>query len=350
MDSVTTLTLPCSGRTELAIDTEPGARVTVEIAGAHFGPRRADARGKLRMPVEVAPQAREARITAEVGDQGKVRVVPLTRASNPWAWVVQPSTLGAGTTGQAMLLAPEEIDSRLVVTASGGQLERQAAEPSRVLYQLNPRPGAPRVTLEAALPGEEMPRAIATVDVLALSPVAQSAPPPAQPGGRELEVGAAVGFFWAGGNNLGPAFAANFALAPWRIPLYLEVELGIRAAWFSNPVAGLGTASSTLVVFPIDVGVRGLVWRAGQWSVELHAGGGIFLGTNWVSSNFGQSSSDPLTGWEIFGGAQLSYRAGAFFPYVELRGAYAAVTGTGLNANPGGLVFLLGFHWRGGLH
>ena len=64
--SVTTLPLPCSGRTELAIDTEPSARVTVEIGGAHFGPRRADARGKLRMPVEVAPSAREARITAEV--------------------------------------------------------------------------------------------------------------------------------------------------------------------------------------------------------------------------------------------------------------------------------------------
>ena len=45
LGSVTTLTLPCSGRIELSIDTEPTARVTVEISGAHFGPRRADPRG-----------------------------------------------------------------------------------------------------------------------------------------------------------------------------------------------------------------------------------------------------------------------------------------------------------------
>ncbi|HEY1908249.1 MAG TPA: hypothetical protein VGG91_19520, partial [Myxococcaceae bacterium] len=34
---VTVLALPCSGRTELAIETEPSAQVTVEVAGARFG-------------------------------------------------------------------------------------------------------------------------------------------------------------------------------------------------------------------------------------------------------------------------------------------------------------------------
>ena len=80
----------------------------------------------------------------------------------------------------------------------------------------------------------------------------------------------------------------------------------MRAAWFSSAVTGLGTASSTLVVFPIDVGVRGPVFRGGLWSVELHAGGGLLLGTNWVSWTSGQGSSQPVAGWEVFGGAHRS--------------------------------------------
>jgi len=157
LGSVTTLTLPCSGRTELAIDTEPGARVTVEVAGAHFGPRRADARGHLRMPVEVAPLAHEARITAEVGDQGKVRVIPLATAPSPWVWALEPAVVDAGMDGQAMLISPEPIDPHLEAKATGGQLRHQATEPNRILYSIIPQPGAARVGLEASLPGEVIP-------------------------------------------------------------------------------------------------------------------------------------------------------------------------------------------------
>src|SRR5262249_48455102 len=41
LGDITVLGLPCSGRTELAIETEPSAQVTVEVAGARLGPRRA---------------------------------------------------------------------------------------------------------------------------------------------------------------------------------------------------------------------------------------------------------------------------------------------------------------------
>ena len=144
---------------------------------------------------------------------------------------------------------------------------------------------------------------------------------------------------------MGPAFTTIVSLAPWRPPLYLELELGVRAAWFSTAVTGLGTASSTLVVFPIELAVRAPVWHTERWRVDLRAGGGVLLGTNWVSSNFGQGFSTGATGWEIFGAAQLLYRAGPFLPFAELRGSYAQVTATGLSANPGGLILLLGFHW-----
>lgn len=344
LSSVTTLTLACSSRTELAIDTEPGARVTVEIAGAHFGPRRADARGKLRMPVEVAPLAHEARITAEVGEQGKVRMVPLPVAPSPWVWVLEPATLAPGMEGQAMLVAPEEIPPNALVRLLGGELLREATETSRTLYRLLPEPGVSRVTLEAALAGEAKPRASATAEVVT-SPTVSLSPSPPPPVGRQLEIGAALGGFFAGGHNVGPAFVATVSVAPWRIPLSLELELGVRAAWFSSAVSGLGTASSTLVVFPIEVAVRGPVWSGGRFSLELRTGGGLLLGTNWVSSDFGQSVSEAATGWEVFGALQLNYRAGSFLPYAELRGAYAVVTGNGLTANPGGLVFLVGFHW-----
>jgi len=345
LGSVTTLTLPCSARTELAIDTEPAARVSVEIAGAHFGPRRSDAHGKLRMPVEVPPLAHEARITAEVGEQGKVRVIPLPVAASPWAWVLEPSTLAAGSSGQAMLVAPEPLPPDFVVHASGGQVEKQTAESNRVLYSLLPQAGASLVSLEAVSPDEEVARAKGAVAVL---PAPEAAVPavvaPARQG-RELEVGVALGAFYGGGNNVGPAFAATLSLAPWSFPLFLELELGVRAAWFSTAVSGLGTATSTLVVFPIELAARGPVWTGGAWSLELRAGGGLLLGTNWVSSDFGQGTSNAMTGWEVFGAAQINYRAGTFLPYVEVRGAYALVTGTGVTANPAGLVVLVGFHW-----
>jgi hypothetical protein len=349
LSTVTTLTIPCSARTELAIETEPGARVTVEIAGAHFGPRRSDARGRLHMPVEVAPLAHEARITAEVGEQGKVRVVPLPVATNPWIWLVEPSALHPEGEGQAMLVAPEEIPADLVLRTTGGRLERQAAEPDRVLYRVIAQPEASRVSFEAAVAGEGLARATAVVEVL---PLPVDAPLPvrvAPPGGRQLEVSAALGVFYAGGNNIGPAFAATLSIAPWRLPLFLELELGVRAAWFSAPVSGLGSASSTLVLFPIELAVRGAVWTSGPWSIALRAGGGVLLGTNWVSSDFGQSSSQGVTGWEIFAAAQVSYQVGSFLPYAEVRGAYALATANGLTANPGGLVVLVGFHWLRGL-
>jgi hypothetical protein len=343
--NVTALTLPCSARTELAIETEPAARVSVEIAGAHFGPRRSDAHGKLRMPVEVPPLAHEARITAEVGEQGKVRVIPLAVAPNPWAWVVEPAPVVEGGSGQAMLVAPETLPPDFVVRVSGGKLERQSAESNRVLYSVVPPVGTSRMEFEATLPDEEVARAKTTVDVLPAPTAAAPAVVAPARQGREFELGVALGAFYAGGNNVGPAFAATLSVAPWRFPLFLELELGVRAAWFSSAVSGLGTASSTLVVFPIEVAARGPVWTGGPWSLDLRAGGGLLLGTNWVSSDFGQGTSNAVTGWELFGAAQLSYRAGAFLPYVEVRGAYAVATGTGVTANPAGLVVLLGFHW-----
>jgi hypothetical protein len=344
--SVTTLTLPCAGRTDLAIDTEPGARVTVEIGGAHFGPRRADARGKLRMPVEVTPYSHEARITAEVGEQSKVRVVPLPATPNPWVWVVEPSPFTTETDGRALLLAPGPMEQPLVVRVAGGVLEREATEPDRVLYRLAPLSGSARITLEAGVAAESTVRAVSTVEVVpAPSEAAGPTPPPQPAAGRRLEIGAALGAFFAGGHNAGPAFAATLSVAPWRFPLYLELELGLRAAWFSTPTPGLGTASASLVAFPLEFAVRGPLWTAGHWRLDLRAGGGVLLGTNWVGSDFGQSSSQALTGWEVFGAAQVLYQVGAFLPYAEVRGAYAAATGMGVTANPGGLVLLLGFHW-----
>jgi len=343
--TVTTLSLPCSGRTELAIDTEPSARVTVEIGGAHFGPRRADARGKLRMPVEVGPSAREARITAEVGEQSKVRIVPLPVVPSPFLWAVEPSPLRADEEAWAMVLAPEPLDQRLAVRASSARLERQSAESDRVLYRLVPDPGAKSVSLEAGWAAETTARAAALVEVQL--PVEAPAPvtAPSPPAGRRLEVGAAVGAFIGGGDNIGPAFAVTLSGAPWPLALYLELELGVRLASFSTPVSGLGSASSFLAVFPLELAVRGSVWTAGRWSVDLRAGGGLLLGTNWISTDFGQGSSQALTGWEMFGAVQLLCRLGTFAPYLEVRGAYATATGTGVTANPGGLVLLAGFHW-----
>lgn len=54
------LALPLIARERLPVETRPGSRVEISIAGTVFGPVRADASGKARIPVKIPPGVRTA--------------------------------------------------------------------------------------------------------------------------------------------------------------------------------------------------------------------------------------------------------------------------------------------------
>ncbi|MGZ3478769.1 MAG: hypothetical protein ACXU81_00370 [Myxococcaceae bacterium] len=150
LSDITVLALPCAGRTELAIDTEPGARVTVEVAGSRFGPRRADAQGRLRMPVEVGPSAHEARVIAELADQSKIRVLPLTLPPSPWLLALSPQTSVDGAPVHALLVVPDiEESAGTELVADGGRVEREQEAGRRLLLRITPEPSRSSVALAA---------------------------------------------------------------------------------------------------------------------------------------------------------------------------------------------------------
>src|SRR5262249_27569010 len=150
LSDVTVLGLPCAGRTELAIDTEPGARVTVEVAGSRFGPKKADAQGRLRVPVEVPPNVHEARVVAELSDQSKVRVLPLTTTASPWLLAFAPEQSVDHRPVRALLVVPDTEESPgTEVVAEGARVDIEQQAPRRLLVRLTPDRSAQRVPVAA---------------------------------------------------------------------------------------------------------------------------------------------------------------------------------------------------------
>ncbi|HZX41959.1 MAG TPA: hypothetical protein VFE93_08990, partial [Myxococcaceae bacterium] len=150
LSDITVLSLPCAGRTELAIETEPSAQVTVEVAGARFGPRRADRQGRLKMPVEVGPHAHEARVIAELADQSKIRVLPLNLPPSPWLLALVPESSMEGAPVQALVVVPDTEESAgTEVVAEGAKIEREQEAGRRLLLRITPERGRSSVPLVA---------------------------------------------------------------------------------------------------------------------------------------------------------------------------------------------------------
>ena len=202
---VTVLGLPCSGRTELAIETEPSAQVTVEVAGARFGPRRADRQGRLKMPVEVGPHAHEARVIAELADQSKIRVLPLNLPPSPWLLALSPETSVEGAPVHALLVVPDTEESAgTELVAEGAKVEQLQTIGRRLLLRVTPDRGRSAVPLVArTLDGSV--RAQATLEVVGPTPS------PSGPGGRHRPPPPGR---WVLGGPSGGTWAA----APTRVP------------------------------------------------------------------------------------------------------------------------------------
>jgi hypothetical protein len=342
LSDITVLSLPCAGRTELSIETEPGARVTVEVAGARFGPRRADGQGRLKMPVEVGPNAHEARVIAELSDQSKIRVLPLTLPPSPWLLALIPETSDEGAPVHALLVVPDTEESAgTELVAEGARIQRESEMGRRMLLRLTPDASRSEVPLMArTLDGSV--RAEATLDVARAIPSVPVAPtPPAGSQGRWV-LGGALGGFVGGGSNAGPqgALTVGYRLAP--LPLVVELEIGLRAQWMSTQVGTLGVQSSSLLVFPIEAAVRWEALAVDRFRLGVRGGGGLLVGSHHLSSTFDTALTEAALGWEVFAAVQAGLEFGAVEPYLEVRGALSKVSTDHLEARPGGGVFSVG--------
>jgi hypothetical protein len=116
--------IPLIGRTELEAKTEPGAEVRAEVAGKSFGPRTADSRGRVKVPIEVPPGVDSARVLGQAGRKETSMDVPLTvPAYNPLLAVISPDPMGADHGGWLWVVHADKLDP--------GQLELAVQGASR---------------------------------------------------------------------------------------------------------------------------------------------------------------------------------------------------------------------------
>ena len=166
-------------------------------------------------------------------------------------------------------------------------------------------------------------------------------PPPAPPSGRWI-LGGALGGYVGGGSNAGPqgAFIAGYGLP--NLPLVLELELGFRSQSMSTQVGTLGTQSSSLLVFPIELAVRWEAGSAGNFRLSVRGGGGLLVGSHHLSSNFDADLTEAALGWEVFAALQAGLQVGPVEPYIEVRPSLSKVSTDHLEARPGGGIFSVG--------
>jgi hypothetical protein len=248
---------------------------------------------------------------------------------------------------RALLVVPDTEESPgTEVVADGARVDIEQQAPRRLLVRLTPDSSVQRVPVAArTLDGSV--RAIATLEV-APPPVQVVVPPgPAGPP-RPLrwDLGGAVGGFVGGGANSGPAAAVTVGLGLPSLPLVLELEVGIRGASLSVPMSGLGVQRSSLLVVPVELGVRWEALSFRNLRLAVRAGGGILFGSHRLESSFDTAFTEGALGYELFTALQAGLAAGPVEPYVELRGSLSTISTAHLDAHPGGGVFLVGV--RGG--
>jgi len=342
LGDVTVLSLPCSGRTELSIETEPSAQVTVEVAGARFGPRRADRQGRLKLPVEVGPHAHEARVIAELSDQSKIRVLPLTLPPSPWLLAPGPMTSVDGAPVNVVLVVPDTEESAgIELVAEGAKVEQIQTMGRRLLFRVTPERDRTSValvgrTLDGSVRGQTT---LEVVRPVASAPVAAPAAPPPP---RRWILGGAVGGYVGGGANAGPqgAFIVGYGLSG--LPLVLELEVGVRHQSMSTQVGTLGVQNSALTVFPLELAVRWEALSTGNFRLGVRGGAGLLVGSHHLSSTFDSDLTEAALGWEVFAALQAGLQVGPIEPYLELRPALSKVSTDHLEARPGGGVFSVG--------
>jgi hypothetical protein len=202
---VTAAIVALSARVEIPVRTEPGAQVTVSIAGRH-AVTTADDKGHARVTLPVPPGVRRARVTATdaAGNTNVTEVVlDIPRARGLW------------------LLAPDgALDGRRIYVVSMGQSPpRLSAGPGARLKDVDVRRGVGTAVVEGG--GPAVITAANEEETVSLS---MSAPPYERLTGPRLELGASVAAQFSG-SFAGVALLVEGRMRVKRSPVRVGLDL-----------------------------------------------------------------------------------------------------------------------------
>ncbi|WP_158625096.1 hypothetical protein [Corallococcus terminator] len=362
---VTPVRIALLGRTTLDVSTAPGAEVVVAVGEARFGPVKADGRGRAQVPVEVPPDAKEARVLATRGTLTTDRSAPLEVPSErPLVAALTPDPLSPEDGGWLILAGTEGPvpPSELEVAAEDATVKAEPPE-NRARFTVRPNEGATRVsvtvrwrevdptvepTTEAVriqagvLPAR--PRPPEPVEVTA--PASPSLPPLAEAPRRRdkrLSLFLLGGATFASGANGGPllSLGVSVPLPVWNGRLAAEAEAGLRYATFDAQEDGV---HSRVWGIPLLLSARVILFQHGSFQLDGRAGGGVLPFSHRLSVKASQTSDGfPTTEDESrvtamgFLSAQGAYDIGRWSVLAEVRAALAPVETELLRAELGGV-------------
>lgn len=332
--------IPLVGRTTLEMDTEPGASVRVVLGGKSFGPSQANAKGRVKVDIQVPPGVRAAEVVAVSDGQRTSRSVPL-QVPTSVAVAVAHGPEPMGPSGGWLLVASSAPLSPERVTVRGDDVDVAQPEPwggRGLVAQLKPqatRDGAADVTVS-------VPRAEPVRVKLALS-TTDPEPPPLLLSSSHWRMHALFGAFTAGGANTGIALEVGVGYSvPALSRLTVELSLGVRSSGVSETPPGLAELQSSLLAMPVQLSGRYRLYERWRVAFDVRAGVAALPFRHSVSAPFQTELSEGGLGFEAFGAVEALYRVGRFETGLELRGAYTRTRTPHLSAQPGGLVALLG--------
>ncbi|WP_164020156.1 hypothetical protein [Pyxidicoccus trucidator] len=346
--------IPLLGKTQLDVSTDAGASVVVEVDGKHFGPVKADDRGRARVPVEVPPGVLSASVLATRDTLRTRAAIPLDPPTEqPLVAALLPSPLPA-TGGGWLLVAGEEglVHGDVELSVEGARLSA-VSEESLLRYRVTPKADATAITVTVRRKGQddtaravaELTRVTVPPPVLVQPPVTPTPPPaPTVAGAWHPSVFVLVGGAFASGANTGPMGAVGVSLVPpwWRERLAVELEAGLRRVTFDGGVDALGSVHSRVLAVPVLASVRVGVFQGAAVSLYGRAGGGLLPFQHRLSSDFQEDVKESKLAGMGFLSFQGAYRLGRWSVLAEVRGAWAPARTPWLDAQLGGLSGLLG--------
>jgi len=351
---VAVVRIPLVGRTTLPITTDPGAEVVIELGAARFGPVKADRRGKAKVPVEVPPGMRQARVLATRGSLKTDRLIKIdVPDQRSLVALLTPEPLPRSG-GWVVVVGEEPLTAaELELTAEGAHVEDpKDASPS---YRVSPLEGSQSVSVQARRRGtKDTAQAQATVGRVEERPLPPSPPVASTPTApvvastSKLAIHLLAGAFFAGGANRGPAVAlgASYPLPFWNERVAAEVEAGLRRAALDARIDGYGTLHSSVLAGPVLASARLTLFERSAFAVYGRAGAGVLPFQHDVSSDFqatfGESKLAPMA----FLAAQGALRFSRVSLLMELRGEYGPAQTARLNAQLGGIGASLGVRYE----
>ncbi|CAM4471784.1 hypothetical protein COEX109129_29895 [Corallococcus exiguus] len=355
---VTTVRLPLLGRTTLDVSTAPGAEVVVVVGDARFGPVKADGHGNAQVPVEVPPDATEARVLATRGTLTTDRRASLeVPAARPLVAALTPDPLPAEGGGWLIIAGDEErlSASELTVEAEGATVK--SVDPERARYTVQPRADATDVSVTvrwsdaptkdavmlqgAVKPAAARPAEGVIIDNTKLFPAHGVQVPISRLKSLFLLGGAAFASGANGGPLLGLGVSVPLPVWHWRVAA--EAEVGLRHASLDGQ-QGDTEVRSRVWAIPLLLSARVTLFQLGSFQLDGRAGGGVLALSHHLSTQgigtgdvFPDAVDERTVRAMGFLAAQGAYRLGRWSILTEVRAALAPVETPSLRAEMGGV-------------